>query len=989
MNKLGWNLLVITVLLVFSSQAQQIVSGTIVDAGTKEPIYGVRIDINGQGKAKTDYDGNYSLKLTSGTYTFKASNDLDGYKEQEFEITVIKGEDLRVDFEMTTSITELIQVEVVHYKTDGPSQSDAEAQKKREEAEGTTEELSKEAISRTSPPTAVEAVQMIPGASVQDGRDVYMRGLGDRYTKTILNGMEIPGLDPDRNTVQLDIFPAVLIDNISVYKSATPNLTADFTGGLINIQTIDLPSSETVYFSGSLGFNNRATFNDQFFMYNGGKFDFLGFDDGSRKLPISSTKPIPNPAVSSDYTYQATNAFNKTMATSEAFAFMNQAYSAAYGNQKVIKMKKDTTQTWRYGYNAVVNYRNTNTLFENVQFNVFVKESDSTQNELFRDKTSIGHMAQNNVLWTGLFSQGFKFKKSKYSATLFHTQNGTKSAAQLRDVNFDSNQAVLLKEGLQFTQRSVSNLNISGTHILDTVGQWKLKWNLAPTYSRIADPDIRSTVVEESDVPGPNGEQVYLWNEAVGTEVRRIFRTLNEVNVSGRLDFEYEYSGGKDSTKSSIAFGGLNTYKHRTFDVNEYIFSLYSMSNTVPNDPNWFFENSNLWTPSKGSGVYAIGQQEKANLYDATQNITSAYAMHTWSVDSSFQVTYGARFEHNTNWYTGESSNGQVRYINQKVADTFNILPSVNMVYKIKQAAKDTARFEKTTNFRAAYTQTVARPSFREISISQIYDPIQGRRYLGNIDLLPTLIHNADVRWETFFGRTELISLSAFYKHFINPIEIAANIAAPNEFKPVNAGSADVYGAEFEIKKMIGFRSESNRHNHLMVGANMAYIISRIDMREVKTTIGGQEFTEKELREKSARAGEVIGNYRPMYGQAPYVINSFVNYQNDSLGLMVNVSYNVQGKKLSVIGIGINPDVYEQPFHSLNLKVTKYIGKPMMNVKSGNMEAKPRWQVGLQGMNLLNNARRRFYESYQAESQVFDYFHPGITITGSVSYTIR
>lgn len=992
MSTIFYKSLAIIFLFTFSAQAQQTVSGTVIDSETKSPIFGVRIDIDGQGKAKTDYDGKFSLKLLPGTYTFKASNVTEGYLDAITELVVKAGEDLTFDVELSTNIKTIDVIKVVGYRSDGPSQTDEEALRKRSGAEGTTEELSGETIKRSGPTSAVDAVQMIPGASVQDGRDVYMRGLGDRYTKTILNGMEIPGLDPDRNTVQLDIFPAVLIDNISVFKTFTPNLTADFTGGLINIQTIDLPSKRTVFLKSSFGYNSNATFNNNFFKYEGGAIDFLGFDDGTRGLNLNPAFTIPNPASNEVATTIATKSFSKVMSTGEAFSFLNQSYSAAYGDQKEIKWKKDSNRrAWRYGYNAVINYRNTNQLFEDVQFNEYIKNTDRKETELFQDRSARGSMAQNNVLWTALLSQGFRFERSKFDVTVFHTQNGTTSAAQLRETNYDSNQAILLKEGLQYTQRSVTNVNFGGFHKLDTANMWKLKWNVAPTYSRIADPDIRSTVVEESDQVDANGDPIYLFDEAVGSEVRRLYRSLTEYNLSGRFDIDYDYKTKKNALKSTIAFGGLNTFKSRSFDVYEYIFRMTGMSNVVPNDPNWFFQDENIWTPETGSGVYAVGQLDSANIYQATQNISSVYGMHTLPIDSSFQITYGVRVERNVNHYTGKSNNGMIAYNNQKVADTINILPSVNMVYKLTSKAKDAAHFDRTTNFRAAYTQTVARPSFREISISQIFDPIQGRRYLGNIDLKPTQIHNADLRWETFFGRSELVSASAFYKRFINPIEVVANVAAPNEFKPVNAGVADVYGVEFELRKMIGFRAPGQQHQQLMVGANMAYILSRIDMNQVKTEIGGVEFTEKEVRENNARDGEVIDDYRQMYGQAPYVVNAFLNYRNDSLGFMVNVSYNVQGKKLAVIGIGINPDVYEQPFHSLNLKMTKYIGQPKKMMVDGieKTEDAPRWQVGIQGTNLLNNATRRFYESYNAESQVFDYFHPGVTITGSISYTIN
>lgn len=979
--------LAILVLISFSSNAQEIVRGIVTDAKTGDPVVFAKVFVNGTGKAETDMEGSYSLKLTPGKYTLKFVQSLDGYLDEEKEITVVAGQVLIVDIKMSNAISD--QEEVIVRGIQAPPTSDKVLDEERLEAEGTTDIVGSETMQKKGIVDAASAVSTTPGASVEDGKNVYIRGLGDRYTKTILNGMDIPGLDPDRNSVQLDIFPTVLVDKITIYKTFTPNLSADFTGGLINIETKDFPTKKTIYAKAGLGYNTNATFNPDFISYQGGSLDFLGFDDGGRKLPVNPLVEIPNPILGDETTAFATNSFGKTMATEKALAFMNQNYAFGMGNQKDFYVGKgaDSSRV-TYGYNAVLNYRSSNTYFRDVEYNEFLKDTDPSENELFRDRTSRGEQTESNVLWTALLGQSIKFGKSKFTLTFFHTQNGTKSAANLTERNFDSNQAVLVKQGLQYTQRSVSNANLTGTHYLDEKNKWKLVWKLSPTYSRISDPDIRSTALEISDDQvGPNGEDVYLWEESVGAEVRRIFRSLNEYNLSGRFDFERKFTVWKDSLQSTLSFGGLTTYKDRSFDVSEYVFRLYNTSNVVPNDPNWFFEDENIWTPDNNQGTYATGQQERANIYAANQMTNAAYVMNELPFSEAFSATYGARVERNVNRYTGQSNNADFdttapRYINDVVLNKINVLPSLNMVYKIKGEA-DSTKFERNTNFRMAYTQTVARPSFREISISQIYDPIQGRRYLGNIDLKQTLIHNVDFRWERFFGRTEILSASAFYKRFINPIEIVANVAAPNEFLPVNAGVADIYGAEFEFRKAIGFKKKSQEHLRFVLGGNFTYVLSRIDMNKVQTEVGGVTMTEKEVRQANARDGEVIGDYRTMYGQSPYIINAFANFSNDSLFLSCNISYNVQGKKLAVIGVGGVPDVFEQPFHSLSLKVSKGFGKVLEG------ESAPRWKASITGRNLLNQARRRWYESFNAQPQVFDYLHRGISISAAISYTIK
>lgn len=963
------------------------------DKKTGEGLYNVTIKVDGVGKARTDFEGFFTLKLAAGTYKITASNELEGYIDEDASVEVIAGNvsNLVIEIGKDKTVLEIAGVTVKAVRTVGSPTTLEGSDKRRMEESAASDELPKETITNSGVTNAADAVQMVPAASLEDGKNVYIRGLGDRYTKTILNNMEIPGLDPDRNSVQMDIFPAIMIDNITVYKTFTPNLNGDFTGGLVNIQTKDFPGRKTIYATGGFGYNINATFNPDFLRYDGGALDFLGFDDGTRKLPINAKAVIPHPAAGLEDTETFTKAFGKTMAAETGSEFLNQSYAISIGDQINKPIKKDSANMVSYGYNALLNYRTNNVFYKDVEYSEYRRDPDSTEYELFKDRRSLGQMGQRDVMWTAMLGQSLKFNRNKISLVVFHTQNGVSQAAELEEIDYDGNPATLVKTGLQYTQRSISNLNLSGLHFLDTNNRWKLNWTVTPTYSRILDPDIRSTTLEIPDFADP-ANPVYSWDESVGADVRRIFRDLNEFNVSGRFDLEYKYKKKKDSLESNFAFGGSSTYKNRSFDVSEYIFRIDNMSsNLIPGgDPNWFFEDENLWTLDKDSGVYAVGQQELANIYDANQLISGVYVMHEYPFSEKFIATYGVRTEYNVNRYTGENSTGTIKYTNEKVLEKLNVLPSLNVIYKIRKAA-DTVNLERSANIRAAYSQTVARPSFREISISQIYDPIQGRRYSGNIDLEQTLIHNADLRYEYFFGRTELISASAFYKHFINPIEVVANVAAPNEFKSVNAGVADVYGAEFEVRKALFYNEE--KASSLVAGANFTYVVSRIDMRNVKTIIGSDTLTELAVRLDNTRDMEEYNElqnkpYRQMYGQSPWIINAFVTYKNDSIGLMVNLTYNVQGKKLAVIGVGSLPDVFEQPFHSLNFKISKTFGK------THEGEAEPRWSASFRAQNLLNmvgdiGVKRKYYEAFKATPQIFEYLNPGMTFSATVSYTLR
>ncbi|MBI2259360.1 MAG: carboxypeptidase-like regulatory domain-containing protein [Flavobacteriia bacterium] len=950
-------ILIITLFYLGYAFPQGTIRGEIKDSKTGLAVPFAKVKVEGlNAGAVTDFDGLFNLKLNEGNYQL-IINVLD-YEEQKKSIQVTNNKVLELNIQINPfiKVKELEGATVVAFRKTANTIAGDDA--RRRESTNATDGISKEQMKATGDGDVGEVAQRVTGVSVEGGKHVYVRGLGDRYTKTILNGMEIPGLDPDRNTVQMDVFPTNLIDNVTVYKTFTPNLNGDFTGGLVDISTRDFPLKKTISFSAGFGFNTESTFNKNFLSYKGGKTDFLAFDDGTRALPVSPTAKFPDPTQNDETLSTMTKSFNKTMAPQKTKNFLDQNYSFSYGDQ--LNLKKID-----YGYNVVLNYRLTNRMYDSVQFNEYRKSTLSNETDLTPFNKATGTLCETDVLWTILFGQSVKIgKKSKISLVLFHTQNGKKSASIIKSVNYEINPSTLLKQSLQYNQRSISNAQLNGSHSLN---KWKVEWKLSPTYSKINDPDIRSTILEE--IKGDDGQIYYDLNKSVGSEIRRIYRDLTEINLSGKIDFKYQFNVW-DSLKSDFSFGIIDTYKKRNFTISDYVFDVEN-TDKFSSDPNFYFQEENIWTSERDQGTYGRGEKQLANTFVATQNVMGFYLMNDLPITTNWKVIYGARMEKGNNTYTGQNNSGSVKYNKQTVLDEMNILPSLNSVVKIP------GKGSNVSNIRTSYAKTLARPSFREISVAQIYDPIQNRRYNGNIELKQTTIHNLDLRWEYFYGRTELLSASVFYKRFINPIEIVSFDLAPNEVKPVNAGTADVYGAEVELRKAIGFKKEHQSHLSFVTGINFTYVVSRIDMNKVLINKGTEFVTEKSLREENAREGEEIGNYRPMYGQSPFILNAFTTFKNDKLGLIFNLSYNVQGKKLAIIGVGRLPDVYEIPFHSLNCKIGKDLGQ------------KKFWNISIAAQNILNRTKTRSYISHQAENQIYDSFYQGMTFTAAITYTIK
>ncbi|MDX1445691.1 TonB-dependent receptor [Lishizhenia sp.] len=954
-------------LLTLTSFAQEkgTITGFVTDAKTGAGIeFIAKVSPEGMNiGATTGIDGEYALRLDPGTYTIVFYEKAE-YQDHSEEVVVEAGKVVELNVALTP-ITGLEEITIVAEKLNATSI--AAGLEAKQKAKATTEVMTSDAIQKTPANNVADAVQQIPGISIVDGKDVFVRGLGDRYTKTVLNSMEIPGLDPDKNSVQMDIFPTSVVDNITVFKTFTPDLQGDFTGGVVNIKTKDFQEKATFQIKAGLGYNTEASLRNDFLLYQGGKLDFLGFDDGTRKLPVSPYAKFPDPTQNDPRLNTMTSQFSGTMAASQMFSGLNNNFGLVLGNSRDSVFNR---KNLKYGYNFVANYRNNYRFVEEVIFNEYRKDQDKSINQIYRDRESRGSMGEQEVTWSALFGQTLKVKNgSSFSLTAFHTQSGLSQAAHLIQENFESNPGILDKNGLQYTQRSVSNLNFSAKQQLN---KWNINWKVSPTYSSIQDPDVRSTALEVED--DGNGGRRYALNQAVGAEIKRTFRSLSEYNISARYDMDRDLVIRKkngDSIVSNLKVGAMNTYKNRTFDVYDYIF-LVENATEYSGNPDDYFLPENIWSTETDQGTYAKGERELANSFQASQNVAAVYGMHVLPLTNRLEFVYGARIEKADNYYTGQNSSNTINYRNEKVLDELNVLPSLNVKYRLSHPDSTKVKM----NLRAALSQTLARPSFKEKSISQIYDPIQGRRYNGNIDLIQTDIYNADIRWEAYLPNAQVYSVSAFYKKFINPIEIVSFDVAPSEVKPINAGQADIFGFEFEVRQRItNFNSSDTASKSLYFGLNATYVNSRIDMSKVLIDKGNETVTEKQIREENARDGEVIGQYRSMSGQSPFIINSYLNYVNRPLGLDININYNVQGERLSVVGIGRLPNVYEKPFHSLNFKISKKFGEEQ------------NWKASISAQNLLNQKRQRVYQSYMSDSQIYDSFYRGMSFSGSVTFT--
>ena len=432
------------------------VRGKITDAKTGEAIMFANVLVKELSTGTTsDLDGNFNLSLNEGNYTIEFS--YVGYAILSVtEVQINSGKDTELNIKLSED-SEVLKEVMVSAKVIRNTETALLAIQRR--APGLLDGISTQSIKRSGDSDVGSAIKRVTGVSVEGGKHVIVRGLGDRYSKTILNGMSVPGLDPDRNSVQLDIFPTNLVDNIIVYKSFVPDLPGDFTGGMVNIVTKDFPSAKTFSVSASGSFNPDMHFNDQFINYEGGNKDFLGFDDGTRELAVANVAEIPSITDNTVGLTNVTKMFNPTMATMREKNGMDYNLSAAYGDQINLS-------AFDLGFTASVNYSNQTEYYDNFQFNTYFKDFDLNQNQLNPDLIGTGQLGNSNVLWSTQLGTAIKTTNHKIALSAFHSQSGESRAAFIDQERLEFGQATIEKHNLEYTERSVTNFLLAGKHRL-------------------------------------------------------------------------------------------------------------------------------------------------------------------------------------------------------------------------------------------------------------------------------------------------------------------------------------------------------------------------------------------------------------------------------------------------------------------------------------------------------------------------------------------
>ncbi|WP_405211075.1 carboxypeptidase-like regulatory domain-containing protein [Dokdonia sp. Asnod2-E02] len=922
-----------------SLQAQTgTIAGTVNDGQLNDILPFANILVQGTTKGTTsDFDGKYTLDVEPGTYVIEFS--FVGYTTQQISEVVVKEGSTTV-LDVTLSGASLDEVVITTTARKNTEQSVLNLQRKSVQL---LDGLSLESIKKSGASNVASAVRNVPGVSVQGGKYVYVRGLGDRYTKTILNGVDVPGLDPDRNTLQLDIFPSSLLENIIVVKSSTADQPADFTGGVVDIVTKDIPNGKQSSASIGLGYNPDFHFNSNYITNESSGTDFLGFDDGLRSNPFNENQEFNFPTTTPNTAEFLAGRLNPTLAAARENSGADMSLSFTTGNSYDVGDNK-------LGFLASVSYKNETTYYDDyVDGQRFRKDTDPSIFELNTDRTQQGERGENNVLISALGGLSYKTDRSKYRFNVLHIQNGESGASLLTQTNRIDNSNTVKKDVLIYTERALTNLFFSGKHTNEDAS-WTTEWKLSPTFSNVDDKDFRSTPFLINEDSGD-----FIISPSESGDASRFFRKLDEINVASKLDLTRKHQLFEKDAK--LKFGGAFTYKQRDFATIRFSTPFRNFDSTLLNgDPNAIL-GQYAYSATDDSGFFVRKDSNENDSFDSNMNIAALYASEEFRPSSWFTAIVGLRAEKFDLIYSGQNQNGQI-FDGEKILDKFDFYPSANLIFDMNE--------EGAQKLRASFARTTARPSFKEASNAQIFDPINSLLFIGNINLQPSYINNFDLRYEIYgeeekkFGLGDFVALSGFYKEFKDPIELTFIKEATGQITPRNLGDAEVYGIELEVRKsldIIGLDNFSLNVNTSIIESNETYNADELIFRE-----------------NLLREGESLGDGRVLQGQSPYLLNAGIAFESKETGWKSGLFYNVQGKTLQIVASEEVPDVYTLPFNDLKFNLSKSFGEDQNQT------------ITFKAGNLLNDDRESVFQSFGAEDQLFSKWSPGQDFSLSYSF---
>lgn len=755
--------------------------------------------------------------------------------------------------------------------------------------------LSGSEIAKSGADNAASAVLRLPGLTVVGGRFVYVRGMGERYSSTLLNGSTLPSPEPERRVVPLDLFPAGVIETVSVSKAYSPELPGEFGGGTVLIKTRGIPEAWNLSIGVSSGWLTRTT-DRRGLTYDGGHRDWTGFDDGSRNLPslveqAAEAKPLhPDATGQKGYSLSELERFGESLtnvwSAERTRVPLPFGLSASVGNAT-------TLLGGRFGYQVNAQYGNAWRIERGLErfllstgtgagtYRAIDYEQERATNTIEGSASAVvgwepapGHALEWTALWVRL----------------------TDDFAERYEGYYEYDDTDVRVTTIGWTEEQLLVNQLRGTHTV--WDRLELGWRYAFSTATRYEPDLRTT---RYDWNAPNQE----WRLSIKPESNsRRFNELTDFNhdagISARLPL---HLWGNDPERPlRLEAGGGVVLRDRESETRRFKFIPRGPDSGDPTvlalpTPELIFV-----PPYIGANGFSLEEITLAtDSYEADQTLLAGYVKADVPMGPALDASLGLRLEASEQTVTTFNLFEPAASPITASLDTTDLLPALNLTW----------RFREGMQLRAGYSRTLSRPDFRDLSEAQVELVVGAGAFIGSADLERTVIESYDVRWEWYpddQDKTETVSLGLFYKTLTDPIETVIYAGATPIWSLQNADGATNVGLETEFRVGLDWladgrwlRGAPTIADHLAlcyVSGNLALIRSRVRLDD---------------------PGIATNDDRPLQGQSEWVVNLAVGYENEASGLSVSVLYNVFGPRIHAIGTYGIDDAYEQPFHQLDV----------------------------------------------------------------------
>ncbi|EHQ25470.1 TonB-dependent receptor [Mucilaginibacter paludis] len=917
--------------------------GRIVEFETSQPLPGASVYIVELQKGMvSNNEGYYRFNNTpEGKYTLKVT--YISYKTETIQVEVKTGKEENYDVKMqgSNSLQEVVVNSIRKSRAPVAHSTERQILTEIKYAQSVVSGISSEQISKTVDRNAAEVVRRISGITTVDDKFIVVRGLNQRYNLTYLNDNVAPSTEVNSRAFALDLIPSRIIDKILIYKSPQPENQGDATGGVVKIYTKDAKKVKHFDIEWQTGIRTNTSFNSNFLTYQGGKTDFWGFDDGTRKLP-ASVPGYNSLALASLTPSQYAKTFSPILNYGKKTALPNLQLTANYYNSfKVFGKSLSTLSSLSYKNEAQITDLTRSQLYQGRY-----ASGDKNSNESRNIALIQLNLLQNFTL-SLRDSSSISFKNFILQQGQTNTIDRVSSSAAQGSLTQSKDKDIILS----YNQRLLYAGNLGGSHFYEK-GKQHLQWNLGYTYSKQESPDQRVVRLTGNTSVSSVGDSSLSWRArglSFGDDNGNpVALKLGIISRTWTRSSEGVYNASIDYTNQlkpwlSLKLGAYQQWKmrqlyRRVYTVHEGDVTTDKWYTYVPGTDHYvnptlvrFHEQDlgNVWSPAylrdDYSGLRVNDNTSGSDSYIGTEQNNSGYAaLSIKPFGNMLDIYGGVRYEYNRQKIGAAIPKENNLQINVPILvdnPTRSWLPSLNI----------SLRPDEKWVVRAAYGKTVNRTEFREVSPFEEQDYENNTILNGNPKLKSAKVENYDTRIEFYpkNNKGESFSVGAFYKKIQNPIErINTSDRTTPEIIPTisyqNAASGTIKGFEFEFRKSLDF-IPLNAFRNFSIIANAALIKSE---------------TVNDTLVSASLAVADTGGRRPLQGQSPYVINAGLYYENAGLGTKVSLIYNVSGPNIYAASRGYaysnlldgpryRGSLIELPRHLIDISVTQRLLKSL------------------------------------------------------------